>query len=215
MGPRRHLLRSPRSSRPRKSIRPTAPRSDSTTRSSLKGLLCRLLLFLKGLLLFGCCGYYSGSSPACQARNFNGSVLPRILSQSGEWVRFVGAACGRPLLFNLCRFIAGGHRPPLHKNREWDTPILISLFRLVLPNAICAKISKASSYSWHIHNKILIIAIVKTKNAPTLHTTITFSACLFPLTSIYILPKNEAQKMAINNIESFSISPSPASNLSS
>lgn len=60
-----------RSSRPRKSIRPAAPRSDSTTRSSLKGLLCRLLLFLKGLLLFGCCGYYSGSSPACQPPNFN------------------------------------------------------------------------------------------------------------------------------------------------
>ena len=60
-----------RSSRPRKSIRSTAPRSDSTTRSSLKGLLCRLLLFLKGLLLFGCWDYYSGSSPACQPQNFN------------------------------------------------------------------------------------------------------------------------------------------------
>jgi hypothetical protein len=98
-----------RSSRPRKSIRPAAPRSDSTTRSSLKGLLCRLLLFLKGLLLFGCCGYYSGSSPACQAPIFNRecptahfNAIRRVgaICRGGLWppafIQFVSVYCGRP-----------------------------------------------------------------------------------------------------------------------
>jgi len=136
-----------------------------------------------------------------------GRLRPAVLPQTA---RRVVAPYGAPLSAILDSAI--------------DTSILTSLFRLVLPNAICVKISKASSYpiqtcncsiksnffDWHIHNKIFTIAIVKINNAPTLHTTITFSACLFPLTSIYILPENEAQEMAINNnnIESFSISPS-------
>ena len=91
-----------RSSRPRKSIHLAAPRPDLTTQDSLirlsaalppehrrplcgVGLLCRLLFFLKGLLLFHCWSHYSGFAPICQPLFFNslkkrlGGTLPMCL----------------------------------------------------------------------------------------------------------------------------------------
>ena len=60
-----------RSSRPRKSIHSAAPRLDPTTQGSLKVCRTGYYSFSQVCLLFGCCGYYSGSSPTCQPLFFN------------------------------------------------------------------------------------------------------------------------------------------------
>ena len=79
-----------RSSRPRKSIRPAAPRLDPTTQGSLKACRTGYYSFSQVCLLFGCCGYYSGSSPGCQPLNFNslkkilGPAFPRAPHSSHQ-----------------------------------------------------------------------------------------------------------------------------------
>ena len=55
-----------RSSRPRKSIRPAAPRPDPTTQGSLKVCRTSYFSFSQVSLLFDCYGYYSGSAHLCQ-----------------------------------------------------------------------------------------------------------------------------------------------------
>ena len=93
-----------RSSRPRKSIRPAAPRPDPTTQGSLKVCRTSYFSFSQVSLLFDCYGYYSGSAHLCQPPIFNSVSGHRAgasaLRQTPQGLfRILGDSAGSGLCF--------------------------------------------------------------------------------------------------------------------